>query len=90
MIRGRLRTRVVPVFGPSDVDRVRRFYSYCLRLLSSVVKALVTDPGVSGGALVLERREPAPIVRGCVDVDVDAVLAFAQWSTWTERCLCCM
>ena len=56
------------MFGPSDVGgewvwsdsgprscavwRVRRLYSYYLHLLSFVAKALGTDPGVAGGALV--------------------------------------
>ena len=56
------------MFGPPDVGgewvwsdsgprscavrRVRRLYWYYLRLLSFVAKALGTDPGVSGCALV--------------------------------------
>ena len=68
LVQGRLRARVVPVFGPSDVGgewvlsdsgprscavrRVWRLYLYCLRLLSFVVKSFGTDPGGSGGGLV--------------------------------------
>ena len=68
LIRGRLRVTVVPVFGPSDVGgkwvwsysgpwscavrRVQRLYWYYICLLSFVIKAMGTDPGVSGGALV--------------------------------------